>query len=103
MSTAKGSTPGDYAFVVVANRLPVDRIIDADGAAHWARSPGGLVTALEPVMQSNHGAWVGWVGQPDLDFAPFDEDRVRIVPVQLSAYEVENFYEGFSNDAIWPL
>ena len=38
-------------FVVVANRLPVDRVIDPDGTASWRRSPGGLVTALEPVMQ----------------------------------------------------
>lgn len=45
-------------FVVVANRLPVDRIVE-DGEVSWRTSPGGLVTALEPVMRRRGGAWVG--------------------------------------------
>lgn len=86
-------------FVVVANRLPVDR--DADGG--WRRSPGGLVTALEPVMQGSDGAWVGWAGKPDIELEPFDADGTHLVPITLSAEEVELYYEGFSNDTIWPL
>ena len=90
-------------FVVVANRLPVDRIADAEGDEAWRRSPGGLVTALEPVMRDAEGAWVGWPGQPDLDVEPFDFDGTRLIPVTLSAEDVELYYEGFSNDTIWPL
>ena len=90
-------------FVVVANRLPVDRTVDADGADGWRRSPGGLVTALEPVMQKADGAWVGWAGQPDVDLEPFEFDGTLLVPVTLSADDVECYYEGFSNDTIWPL
>ncbi|MDQ1206671.1 trehalose-6-phosphate synthase [Microbacterium sp. SORGH_AS_0862] len=86
-------------FVVVANRLPVDR--DADGG--WRRSPGGLVTALEPVMRKSDGAWVGWAGKPDLELEPFDAEGTHLVPITLSAEEVELYYEGFSNDTIWPL
>jgi trehalose 6-phosphate synthase len=86
-------------FVVVANRLPVDR--DADGG--WRRSPGGLVTALEPVMRKSDGAWVGWGGKPDLELEPFEFEGTQLVPVALSADEVELYYEGFSNDTIWPL
>jgi trehalose 6-phosphate synthase len=86
-------------FVVVANRLPVDS--DADGG--WRRSPGGLVTALEPVMRKAGGAWVGWPGKPDLDVEPFDFEGSRLIPVTLSAEDVELYYEGFSNDTIWPL
>ncbi|MBC7725524.1 MAG: trehalose-6-phosphate synthase [Burkholderiaceae bacterium] len=92
-----------YPFVVISNRLPVDRVIKPDGSASWRPSPGGLVTALEPVMRARVGAWVGWSGQPDLDFAPFDSDGIRVVPMRLSALEVQNFYEGFSNDTLWPL
>ena len=51
-----------YDFVVVANRLPVDVSLDDDGEPTWTRSPGGLVTALAPVMASTSGAWVGWGG-----------------------------------------
>ncbi|MEV8359628.1 trehalose-6-phosphate synthase [Microbacterium sp. NPDC076895] len=86
-------------FVVVANRLPVDR--DDDGG--WRRSPGGLVTALEPVMRKTEGAWVGWAGKPGLDLEPFNFDGTHLVPITLSADEVQNYYEGFSNDTIWPL
>ena len=90
-------------FVVVANRLPVDHTTDADGADAWRRSPGGLVTALEPVMQKADGAWVGWAGQPDVELEPFEFEGTLLVPVTLSAEEVELYYEGFSNDTIWPL
>ncbi|WP_248240189.1 alpha,alpha-trehalose-phosphate synthase (UDP-forming) [Microbacterium kunmingense] len=86
-------------LVVVANRLPVDR--DPDGG--WRQSPGGLVTALEPVMRRTRGAWVGWAGKPGLDIEPFDFDGTHLHPVRLEADEVENYYEGFSNDTIWPL
>ncbi len=94
---------GDFEFVVVSNRLPVDRVIAPDGAASWKQSPGGLVTALEPVMRSRDGAWIGWSGQPDLDFDPFDSGGIHVVPIRLSAEDVENYYEGFSNDTLWPL
>jgi len=86
-------------FVVVANRLPVDR----DDEGGWRHSPGGLVTALEPVMRKRDGAWVGWPGKADLELDPLEVDGIFIVPVALSAAEVENYYEGFSNDTIWPL
>ncbi|MFM2354197.1 MAG: hypothetical protein RLZZ608_1603 [Actinomycetota bacterium] len=92
-----------YDFVVVSNRLPVDRVVDDDGTASWQRSPGGLVTALESVMRASTGAWVGWAGQPDLELEPFVADEVMLIPVALSPEEIENYYEGFSNDTLWPL
>ncbi|HEX4443076.1 MAG TPA: trehalose-6-phosphate synthase [Galbitalea sp.] len=92
-----------YDFVVVSNRLPVDRVVAANGDATWQHSPGGLVTALEPVMRASKGAWVGWAGQPDLEFEPFSSDGIEIIPVPLTASDIENYYEGFSNDTLWPL
>lgn len=92
-----------YSFVVVSNRLPVDHVVDGDGVSSWKPSPGGLVTALEPVMRAADGAWVGWAGRPDLELTPFDHDGIRIVPVPLSADDLEMYYEGFSNDTLWPL
>jgi trehalose 6-phosphate synthase len=90
-------------LVVVANRLPVDRVVEADGEATWRRSPGGLVTALEQVMKTVDGAWIGWAGKPGLDVEPFDFDGTRLVPVELSEQELGDYYEGFSNGTIWPL
>jgi len=91
----------DAELVVVANRLPVDR--DEESPSGWRSSPGGLVTALEPVMRKADGAWVGWPGKPDVALDPFDFEGMRLVPVALSASDVELYYEGFSNDTIWPL
>jgi alpha,alpha-trehalose-phosphate synthase [UDP-forming] len=90
-------------FVVVANRLPVDRIEAVDGGVEWRTSPGGLVAALEPVMRRNAGTWVGWVGVPDLAPEPFDADGMHLVPVRLSADDIADYYEGFSNGSLWPL
>ena len=87
-------------LVIVANRLPVDRI---DGEPAWRRSPGGLVTAVEQVMTGMDGAWVGWGGQPDLDLEPFVFDDTMLVPVSLSRDDLRDYYEGFSNGTIWPL
>ncbi|AEG45321.1 trehalose-6-phosphate synthase [Isoptericola variabilis] len=101
----KGSSghSSGYDLVVVANRLPVDFTVDDDGEVRWQRSPGGLVTALEPVMQKSDGAWVGWSGAPDLKHEPFEADDMLLVPVTLSRSEIERYYEGFSNDTLWPL
>jgi len=90
-------------FVVVANRLPVDLEKLPDGSQRWKRSPGGLVTALEPMLRSREGAWVGWPGLADADVEPLVEDGLHLHPVRLSAQEVEEYYEGFSNGTLWPL
>src|SRR6478609_4755849 len=91
------------SFVVVANRLPVDRIEHPDGTSDWRPSPGGLVTALEPVMHNHHGAWVGWHGAPDEELAGFENDGLHLVPVCISSTELAEYYEGFSNATLWPL
>ena len=92
-----------YDMLVVSNRLPVDYEAGPDGETHWRSSPGGLVTALEPVMRATDGAWVGWPGVADREFDPFEHDGISIIPVPVSARELVEYYEGFSNDTLWPL
>ncbi|HWG64011.1 MAG TPA: trehalose-6-phosphate synthase [Streptosporangiaceae bacterium] len=106
---AQGDAPprrraaGDHKFVVAASRLPVDRAEGPDGEAEWRASPGGLVTALEPVMRQAGGAWVGWPGAADDAPEPFDAAGMHLVSVCLSAEEVSDYYEGFCNATLWPL
>src|SRR3954452_4644393 len=96
--------PTDQAdLVIVANRLPVDQVVNPDGSVEWRRSPGGLVTAIEPVMRENDGAWIGWAGGTESDLDAFVEDGMSLIPIPLSEEEVEEFYEGFSNATLWPL
>ncbi len=94
---------GSSDFVVVANRLPVDRVTDANGSVRWRRSPGGLVTALAPDMRAYNGAWVGWTGSPDDAPEPFQSEDMELVPVPLSGRDIRLYYEGFSNATLWPL
>ncbi|MBC3185673.1 trehalose-6-phosphate synthase [Corynebacterium sp. zg-331] len=91
-------------FVVVANRLPVDMQRDEDGSPRWVPSPGGLVSALSPVLESHRGCWVGWPGVIGESPEPFrTEAGVLLFPVTLSAADYRDFYEGFSNATLWPL
>ena len=90
-------------LVIVANRLPVDRITLPDGTVEWRPSPGGLVTAIEPVMRANDGTWIGWPGGTEQDLEPFEADGLHLVPISMTQAEIEGHYEGFSNGTIWPL
>jgi len=92
-----------YNLVIVANRLPVDRVELADGTQGWRVSPGGLVTAIEPVMRANDGVWIGWPGGTSQDMQPFEHDGMSLVPMTMTAADIEGFYEGFSNGTLWPL
>ncbi len=94
---------GGASFVVVANRLPVERFSQVDGSLGWRVSPGGLVAALGPVMARNQGTWVGWSGTADEALEPFEAEGMRLVPVALAAGEVRDYYEGFCNATLWPL
>ncbi|TQR87348.1 trehalose-6-phosphate synthase [Mycobacterium hodleri] len=74
-----------------------------DGSTTYKRSPGGLVTALEPLLRKRRGAWVGWPGITDGDEEPIFEDDLEMRPVALSAEDFADYYEGFSNATLWPL
>jgi trehalose 6-phosphate synthase len=93
----------EQPLVVVANRLPVDETKSENGTREWRRSPGGLVTALRPVLAGYGTTWVGWAGgtgpAPDLPVV----DGVAMRGVPLSELEFEQYYEGFANATLWPL
>lgn len=89
---------GDNDFVVVANRLPVDKVGD-----QYEVSPGGLVAALAPVLRAREGCWVGWPGTIGEALEPFAFGGISLLPVALDQEDYEGFYEGFSNSTLWPL
>lgn len=95
--------PEVHDFVVVSNRLPVDRVVDESGSVSWRRSPGGLVTAMESVVEDLGCVWVGWPGNVGETIAPFRLGSMQLQPVALDEEEFAGFYEGFSNDTLWPL
>jgi trehalose 6-phosphate synthase len=85
-------------IVTIANRLPVR--MGEDG---WELSPGGLVTALRPVMAAHSGVWVGWDGGTRGIPATIPDLSVRLLPVGLTASQVRQYYHGFANASLWPL
>ncbi len=89
-------------LLVIANRLPVRRL-GRGKDVHWERSPGGLVTALEPVLQDHPGLWIGWDGSTGRAPEPFVHESLAIRPISLTGAAVDNFYHGFSNRTLWPL
>ena len=91
--------PPSDELVIVANRLPVVRADDGT----WEVSPGGLVSALAPIVQAGRGSWIGWAGIPGAPPKAFDHGGMRLTPIGLNAREIEGFYEGFANRTLWPL
>jgi trehalose 6-phosphate synthase len=84
--------------VAIANRLPVRH-----GDDGWELSPGGLVTALRPVMAAYDGAWVGWDGGARDIPATLPDLKVQLLPISLSGAQVRQYYHGFANATLWPL
>jgi alpha,alpha-trehalose-phosphate synthase [UDP-forming] len=90
----------------------VSRLLQGDHALRWSQPAGGLTSALDPVMQACHGTWVAW-GSGSADRHAVDaRDHVHVPPhdpqytlrrVWLSEAQVEGFYYGFANSALWPL
>jgi trehalose 6-phosphate synthase len=94
----------ELELVVVANRLPVHRVAGDDGEeAAWETSPGGLVSALVPMLLGRKVAWIGWTGDPCEPEPPFSHEGMTLVPVEMSEAEISSFYTGFSNGTLWPL
>ncbi|GAA4442782.1 alpha,alpha-trehalose-phosphate synthase (UDP-forming) [Phytohabitans houttuyneae] len=91
------------SLVVVANRLPVDDTVAPDGACEWRRSPGGLVSALHPILHHTPATWVGWAGGTGPAPSLPEVDGVRMHTVALTADDVREHYEGFANATLWPL
>jgi trehalose 6-phosphate synthase len=58
---------------------------------------------MEPVMRGRNAAWVGWAGEPGTAPEPFRLDGMHLCPVSLSPREIQEYYEGFSNDTLWPI
>ncbi|MBY0111312.1 MAG: trehalose-6-phosphate synthase [Phycisphaerales bacterium] len=89
-------------LVVVANRLPASRVGEGAGA-RWERSPGGLVSAVAPVMEERGGVWIGWDGGAGPAPRPGRAGPIEVRAVALSRGEVDRYYHGFCNTTLWPL
>lgn len=97
-----------YKLVVVSNRLPVS-VSKKNGTLHFESSSGGLATAMSTLDQADR-IWVGWPGIASDDLSTEDRREITLelkkyncLPVYLTKKQIELFYEGYSNDTLWPL
>jgi trehalose 6-phosphate synthase/phosphatase len=95
-------------LIVVSNRLPV-ALAQTDEGPRLVSSPGGLVTALGPVLGERGGHWIGWLGAVASSPSAGDLGQLErtlgyhLHPVPLTADEIAGHYHGFSNEVLWPL
>lgn len=93
--------------IIVSNRLPV-KITEKDGEFALQASEGGLATGLGSIYREGNNIWLGWPGLEISD--PKQQEKItkqlrqmNLMPVFLTQEEINNFYEGFSNETLWPV
>ena len=92
--------------IIVSNRLPV-KIAKGDYGFNLAVSEGGLATGLGSIYKDGDNIWIGWAG---LEVEEKEEEEIteklaeeNLSPVFLTEQQIQNYYEGFSNETLWPI
>lgn len=93
--------------IIISNRLPV-RIEKINGELQFLPSEGGLATGLGSIYKKKGNIWIGWPG-----YIPENEKEKKIIieklsemsliPVFLTQEQLKGYYEGFSNEILWPI
>ena len=93
-------------LINISNRLPI-KIVDGPQGIDYCSSEGGLASALKSVFTDIETLWIGWPGMvvPDEKIKKVEKELndQKLHPVFLTQKEIKGFYEGFSNESIWPL
>jgi len=84
-------------LVVVSNRV----------ALPGENRAGGLATGLLAALRERGGLWFGWSGRSVAgDSGALHEAQdgaIRYLTMDLSKSDLDNYYNGFANRALWPL
>jgi trehalose 6-phosphate synthase len=85
-------------LVVVSNPVPVHLA---------APAAGGLAIALESVLKAEGGLWFGWSGETAKDSEPVPRTvtnrGIAFAVSDLSRPDIDGYYHGFANRALWPV
>ncbi|HZF77193.1 MAG TPA: trehalose-6-phosphate synthase, partial [Acetobacteraceae bacterium] len=86
-------------LVIVANRVP--------NPTERGATAGGLAVALKDALTRREALWFGWSGQMAERTATTPEirqkGRVQYATIALGAEDYRQYYQGFSNGALWPV
>lgn len=93
-------------IIIVSNRLPV-KLSKQDGKYMYQRSEGGLATGLSSIRSKVETVWIGWPGATveanEQKEVQHDLTGQGLRAVFLTEDEIKNYYEGFSNETLWPV
>ena len=99
------------SIFVLTNREPYVHA-KTKNKVEWSVPASGVITALEPVMEACGGTWIAHgSGNADIETSdkngkikvPPDEPKYTLKRISLSEKEVQGYYTGFSNEALYPL
>jgi len=94
--------------IIVSNRLPI-KISNLDKSFEFSSTSGGLATGMKSIHKKNNFLWIGW---PGIDKKSLGDNlnkaeklllKKNYIPVFLRKKEINDFYYGLSNEALWPL
>ena len=101
----------DRPIFVVSNAEPYVHT-KVRNKIEWSVPAGGVITAIEPVMEACGGTWIA-CGSGNADKETADKDgKIRVPPdepkytlkrVWITPKERKGYYDGLSNQALWPL
>src|SRR5216684_321344 len=98
-------------LIVVSNRLPLTLRKGDDGQWTTERSSGGLASAMNPLLRRSGGGWIGWAGsvghegdqQQQRSILRDWAEKEQYFAVELPEDIATGFYEGYSNQTLWPV
>ncbi len=93
--------------IIVSNRLPIKIERDEKNELEYHSSAGGLATGLGSIYKEGNNLWIGWPGlltEDENEKAEITEgiQKESMFPVFLTEEDIRDFYEGFSNETLWP-
>jgi len=93
--------------LIISNRLPIKIERQPDGL-QISPSEGGLATGLGSIYNKGNNLWIGWPGivpenQAEKDFITTTLAELNLIPIFLTEEEIAGYYEGFSNEVLWPI
>lgn len=84
-------------LVIVSNRVKLPESLQA----------GGMAVGIEAAMAGREGLWIGWSGRFETpDRPPVEERRageIAFAVADLPEATFKGYYNGFSNQVLWPL
>jgi trehalose 6-phosphate synthase len=98
--TAIDRSERDGRLIIVSNRVPLP-------SSSGVPSPGGLAVALDSALKARGGLWFGWSGKTSeergfaLQCKTFGSLTYAVC--DLSRHDIEQYYCGFANRALWPI